>query len=316
MWGGQIMRKHTLLTLLAFGSITLSGCYVDLGFIQFGSKGVTDENHKDGRVIYDAEKDSQTISTYYADIDGSKSGEALLSDLRNLNLSNRVSTVGYKDMPYLFCYTDYDPAYTKWNSDGVPYSGHILSFYSGKQVIMGECDREHVWPASRLPGGRDNNVVDKDIYMPRPTCDEENQDRGNSCYITDMNSTSKGWDPVEAFGHTIGVHESIRGECARIIFYCMTADENCVLNDDPVYVEGGVTNMGKISDLMEWACENPVNLREKRRQVGGQYLQGNRNAFVDHPEYACKIWGNATSRTKAACQSANYEVGGSPLSSN
>lgn len=302
------MRKHRLLTLLAFGSITLSGCYVDLGFIQFGSKGLNDENHKDGRVIYDAEKDAKTIETYYADIDESKSGETLLASLKDLNLSMRTSTVGYNDMKYFFSYTDYDPAYTKWDSDGVPYSGRILSFYSGKQVIMGECDREHVWPASRLPGGRDNNKVDSDIFMPRPTCSEENQDRGNSVYVTGKNSKTAGWDPVEAFEDNIGVFPGIRGECARIIFYCLTVDSDCVLNDDTSYESGKSVNMGKISDLMEWHCENLVNLREKRRQIGGQKLQGNRNAFVDHPEYACKIWGSSTSRTKAACQSAGFDI--------
>lgn len=301
------MRKHTLLTLLAFGSITLSGCYVDLGFIQFGTKETTDdENHKDGKIIYDEEADKQTISTYYSTIDGSQSGETLLASLRELNLSKRTKTIGYNDMGKYYNYTDYDPAYTKWNNDGIPYSGHILSFYSGKSVLMGECDREHVWPASRLPGGRDNNIVDSDIYMPRPTCSEENQARGNSVYKTDMNDERNGWDPVAAFKRTIGVYEGIRGECARIIFYVMTIDERCELKDDTSYQSGTTVHMGMISDLMEWACENPVNMREKRRQIGGQYLQGNRNAFVDHPEYACKIWGSKTSRTKSACQKAGY----------
>ena len=41
--------------------------------------------------------------------------------------------------------------------------------------------------------------------------------------------------------------------------------------------------------------------REKRRQDGGEYLQGNRNAFVDHPEFACKIWGTYNQATKQVC---------------
>ena len=301
------MRKHKLLTLLAFGSVALSGCYIDLGFIQIGTKPVTDdENHKDGKVIYDEEKDKQTIATYYEGIDGSKSGEALLADLRTLNLSKRTSTVGYSNMPSLYKYTDYDPAYTKWDSNGIPYASRLLSFYSGKSML-GDYDREHVWPASRLPGGRDGNIVDPDIYMPRPTASEENQARGNSVYMTGMNSDSAGWDPVTAFKRSLGVYDGIRGECARIVFYCLTVDENCELKDDSSY-QKGCTHMGMISDLMEWACENPVNMREKRRQIGGQFLQGNRNAFVDHPEYACKIWGSKTNRTKAACQGAGYAI--------
>ena len=29
--------------------------------------------------------------------------------------------------------------------------------------------------------------------------------------------------------------------------------------------------------------------------------QGNRNPFIDHPEYACRIWGNTNSKTKQIC---------------
>ena len=59
--------------------------------------------------------------------------------------------------------------------------------------------------------------------------------------------------------------------------------------------------MGRLSDLLKWNLQNSVNYREFHRQSGGQYLQGNRNAFVDHPEYACKIWGNTNDSTRSIC---------------
>lgn len=295
--------------MLAFGSITLSGCYVNLGFIEIGTKPVTDdENHKDGKVIYDEEKDKQTIATYYSTIDGSQSGETLLTSLRELNLSKRTSTVGYNNMPGAYKYTDYDPAHVKWNSNGIPYAGQILSFYSGISVLS--YDREHIWPYSRLTdtsGKRGDNDIENDIFMPRPTASIENQSRGNSPYVTGLNTEHDGWDPVTAFRRDPGVADGVRGECARIIFYSAMADGTLNINDSGLNDAGKIqSTMGSLSDLMEWMCENPVTLREKRRQIGGQYLQGNRNAFVDHPEYACKIWGSKTSRTKAACQKAGY----------
>lgn len=301
-------NRFKLLSLLAFGSITLSGCYIDLGFIKIGSKEET--NTADGKLIYDAEKQNAHILEYYSTIDSSQSGDTLLSALRTLNLGKRKSEVGYSEMGSNSSgkvkFTDYDPAYVKFNSDGIPYGTRILSFYSGKSVTT--FDREHVWPASRLSGGRDNNIVDDDILMPRPTCSEENQDRGNSAYVTGVADGSSGWDPVTAFEKTLGTYEGIRGECARIIFYCCLVDSRCQITDSAAYEGYGVPKMGKISDLMEWACENPVNMREKRRQVGAEYLQGNRNAFVDHPEYACKIWGTSSDRARAACKKANYPV--------
>ena len=96
-------RTKRFLSLLAFGSITLSGCYLDLGFIQFGEKpseeGENNEGEqKSGQKIYDEEKQAARIAEYYANIDSSLSGEDLLTSLRNLNLSMRKTDVGYNAM--------------------------------------------------------------------------------------------------------------------------------------------------------------------------------------------------------------------------
>lgn len=302
-------KNLKLFSLLALGSIVLSGCYADLGFIKFGTKpeenengGNNNNNNNNNSQAYDTQKDSAVISEYYSGINQSSSGTALLSALRSLNLGKRTSEVGYTNMgtnaSQKFKYTDYDPATVRYTESGVPYGSKISSFYSGKTTSV--FNREHVWPKSR--GG---DLVENDILMVRPTVEEENSDRGNSVYVTGMATEYNGWDPVTAFGNTIGVAENIRGECARIIFYCMTASSSLVLGDG---TGNSGNNMGKISDLVEWACDNPVTMREKRRNVGAQFLQGNRNAFVDHPEYVCKIWGDTNSKTKAACSRANYAV--------
>ena len=305
-------KKLLLLSLLTLGSVALSSCYLDLGFIQFGEKPTEEEggNQQGGggqqgggsssSEGYDEAAQAARIAEYYKDIDSSESGETLLQSLRTLNLAMRKSEVGYGSMGTSssgsFKYTDYDPSTVKLNSSGIPYGTKILSFYSGKSTTS--FNREHTWPKSRK-----GSAVEDDIYMTRPTITEENSDRGNSVYVTGMTSSKDGWDPVAAFANNIGNYQNIRGECARIIFYCMTASSQLVLDDN---TSNGGNNMGKITDLIKWACENPVNDREKRRNLGGEYLQGNRNAFVDHPEYACKIWGNHNSTTKSACQAANY----------
>ena len=240
---------------------------------------------------------------YYSTID--INSDTLLSDLRTLNLKKRTSTISYGSLNSYFKYTDYDPAYVQYDENNQPYANQILSFYSGKSTTS--YNKEHVWPNSRGGGSKGNSgspYVENDIYMPRPTISAENSDRGNSSYVEGMCHTSNGWDPVTAFANNIGVYESIRGECARIIFYCMTVNAKLRLVDDAntdFAGEGGRVTMGKLSDMLRWNLENPVNEREVRRQSGGQYLQGNRNAFVDHPEYACKIWGNTNDATRKIC---------------
>lgn len=253
----------------------------------------------------------QMPSDYYNTITDDLTGETLLSKLRQLNLSKRTSTVGYSNMGTSpsgsFKYTDYDPTTVKYDANGQPYGTAILSFYSGKSCTS--WNREHVWPNSR--GGGSGGAAgdphpDADIFMPRPTITEENSDRGNSKYVEGIVSTTAGWDPVTAFEKTLGVYPGIRGECARIIFYCMTVNSNLVLDDTATGGTIGVT-MGKLSDLLRWNLENPVNDREIRRQSGGQYLQNNRNAFVDDPGYACRIWGNYNESTRQICSQTPVE---------
>jgi len=237
-------------------------------------------------------------ATYYNGIDSSLTGTALRDALHSLNSSKRKKTMGYKTMgtstsssPYI--YTDYDPNGVKKDSNGQPYNTNVLSFYSGRSVTS--YNKEHVWPNSH--GG---NKVEADIHMPRPTISAENSDRGNSFYVEGMCHSSNGWDPVTAFADNIGVYDSIRGECARIIFYSAIADTSLTLVDLTKNSTSAQT-MGKLSDMLKWNLENPVNTRENNRNEGAEYLQGNRNPFIDHPEYACKIWGDTNNETRKVC---------------
>mgnify|MGYP003315210175 CR=1 FL=1 len=230
-----------------------------------------------------------TVDTegYYEGINGNST--TLLNDLRALNKSKRKSTVGYKPMldnaKNGFYVTD-------------PGNGAetITTFYSGKNNKGTDgLNREHVWPNSR--GG---SAVENDIHMTRPTLNSENGNRGNSFYVEGKCSSTSGWDPAAT---SFGL-ESYRGDSARIIFYCVVASDKLSLVDKENDSTSNNT-MGKLSDLIKWNLMYPVLDREKVRNDGAEKLQGNRNPFIDHPEYVCRIWGNYNSATKAIC-GGNY----------
>ena len=235
--------------------------------------------------------------TYYNGISDSLEGEELLSALRSLNGSKRKSTVGYNPMGTspsgYFRYTDYDPSTILYDDNNQPYGTKIISFYSGNQTSS--FNREHVWPKSH--GG---NLVENDIHMPRPTIQSENGSRGNSFYVEGKKDGTYGWDPaMESFGE-----ESYRGDSARIIFYCVVASSSLSLVDLEYHSTSNNNRdnlMGKLSDMLKWNLNYPVLDREQNRNEGAEYLQGNRNPFIDHPEYACKIWGNYNDNTKNVC---------------
>jgi len=221
-------------------------------------------------------------STYYSSITATE-GKELLNQLQSLNTNKRKSLVGYNSMPSKFVYTDPGD------------NGKVKAFYSGiSATYSGNMNREHTWPASRTVGGRGSDDLEDDIHMTRPTRTSDNGNRGNAFYVEGMDARDQSWDPANCGD------ESYRGDAARIIMYCVVADSRLSLVDKNNDSSSNHT-MGKLSDLLKWNLKYPVKAREQTRNEQAENLQGNRNPFIDHPEYACKIWGKYNDAIKKIC---------------
>lgn len=241
------------------------------------------------------ESEEEIIKQYYSSISDDLTGDALLNALHDLNVQKKTSNYTYQDLRFLFQYTDRDP------KKEVP-SGKILGFYDNAQISStwdsGKTwNREHVWPQSR--GG---NLVEGDLHMVRPTSVSANEGRGNKAY----GIGSGLYDPNEYN------HPEYRGISARIVFYSAIADTSLKIIDsgnDSTYQMGVLSTMlkwnreylpegkdsSKVAYRVEW-YRNDAIYQSKLRELGH-----NRNPFIDHPEYACRIWGSTNSATKAAC---------------
>ena len=249
---------------------------------------------------YEVSDTASELASYYSSITDSMSGSSLLSALQSLNASKRKKTIGYSAMgtsasSSCYVYTDYDPNYTTTDSNGQTYGTQVLSFYT--KTSSTEWNREHVWPNSHGGGSKGSStgtLVDSDVYMPRPTISSENSSRGNSYYVEGLNHSSNGWDPK-----TAGYAEWVRGECARIILYCVVANTSLTLNNNTSSSTPDAA-MGKMETLIKWHYAYSPSEYEINRNNGGQYLQGNRNPFVDHPEYVSRIWGVSSGPTGAS----------------
>ena len=237
---------------------------------------------------------------YYSSISSSLTGENLKSALVSLNKSKRKKTIGYDGLRNFYAKSDRD-----WTGND---DGKIVGFYDnsliGPSWDSGKTwNREHVWPNSRGGGEKGGSstspTVDQDAHMPRPTSIKVNSSRGNQAY-----AESGAYDPASE-----GI-ENYRGIAARIIFYCAIADTQLSIVDSTSL--SNVT-MGKLSDLLKWNLEYlpstsetaalELRVEQNRNQViqNDSSGQGNRNPFIDHPEYACKIWGDTNSTTKQIC---------------
>ena len=233
---------------------------------------------------------------YYDGISDSLTGDSLLRALNSLNNTKRKSTTTYAGMRTSAKVFDADP-------DG---SGKIISFYTNDLIGPNwdggsTWNREHVWPNAR--GG---SKVEGDAHMTRPASTAINSERGSKGY------SMQAYDPGQYVAY-------YRGAAARIIFYAAIADTSLKIIDEPLNYDGSspANSMGCLSELLQWNLEyqpsdtsftgdndlaRRTELNRNEQIQNASIGQGNRNPFIDHPEYACRIWGNTNSKTKEVCK--------------
>lgn len=240
---------------------------------------------------YEVSDTASELASYYSSVGSGDTGDTLLGRLRSINSSKYHKNFSYSNFgtssstsPYV--YTDYPLGTTTKDSNGQIRGSAIASFYT--KTTATSFNKEHVWPNSK--GG---NKVENDILMPRPTIESENSSRGNSNFVEGENSGSNGWDPYAA-----GYDIACRGECARIMLYCVVASSDLSLVASN---SGGSTSCGNMNTLIKWHFDYAPSEYEMNRNNGAEYLQGNRNPFVDHPEYVAKIWSNFNSTVSNLC---------------
>ena len=166
-------------------------------------------------------------------------------------------------------------------------------------------NREHIWPKSH--GFNDENLRPfTDLHHLRAAeaytnstfhndydygivLDGVIDNFGNSYISPDKSSTGYGiYEPRDA----------VKGDIARMIFYMDIRYEGDTLsnNINLTIKSGGSTPsntngyLGDLDTLISWHEEDPVDDLERRRNDNVFVKQGNRNPFIDHPEYANIIY--------------------------
>lgn len=90
--------------------------------------------------------------------------------------------------------------------------------------------------------------------------------------------------------------DEVKGDVARMMFYMVIryeGDDNepdLELTDSLLHRSSKAPLHARLSVLLEWHINDPVNVIERRRNDIIYSYQGNRNPFIDHPEYVVLIW--------------------------
>ncbi|WP_188466455.1 endonuclease [Marivirga lumbricoides] len=192
--------------------------------------------------------------------------------------------------------------------------------YSGE----GNCyNREHSFPRSWFGG--DVEPMNSDVHHIFATDGFVNSKRssfpygevGSASYVS--SNGSKLGNAASGLGYSGTVFEPIdefKGDIARAAFYMATRYENVIAGwennssySDAV-LDGSSAKVFEgwaLALLISWHNNDPVSAKEIARNEAAFVHQGNRNPFVDHPEYVAAIWGSNSSARALPQISTSYQ---------
>jgi len=243
-------------------------------------------------------ENSSAYNSYYKLIDGINSDD-LKEDLHDLIDDNKVlpyTSSSRTDVWDALDQTDEDPGNP--NNVILLYTGRsqAKSYKDHGQNDNNSWNREHVWAKSRGFGGAPSTSkpASTDIHHLRPVDRSVNTSRSNRYFdnggtshseATECKYTAKTWEPRDA----------VKGDIARMMFYMVVRYEGTTGGPDLELNEQSLGNyklpyIGKLSTLLEWHKQDPVDAFEKNRNQTIFEIQGNRNPFIDHPEFVDYIW--------------------------
>jgi endonuclease I len=231
-----------------------------------------------------------------------------------------IITTGYNGRSYTQLWTDYQC------TDKRPDNGKVYDIYSdipggtppyyltfvtnqdngtGGAVEGDKFNREHSFPKSWFGGSTATGSPGTDLFHVYPTDKKVNNVRGNQPYgeVTSPSYTSQNgskYGPSNGNSLSGDVFEPIngyKGDLARTYFYmatryniggwaATTAESSSVLSS------GNYTGFKTpfLAMLYRWHLADPVSQKEIDRNNTVYAIQGNRNPYIDHPDWVARVF--------------------------
>lgn len=240
---------------------------------------------------------AQVPSGYYDNASG-KTGTELRSALHTI-ITNNDSHVSYDGLWNAYKTTDKKSNGKVWDI----YSSYEYTFgdnQCGTYGSEGDCyNREHLWAQSWT----NNDGTEKtDLHHVFPTDGYVNNRRSNYAFgeVSNPTYTSENGGklgPCTVSGYSGGsnpVFEPIdeyKGDIARALMYVSVRYYGIDSNwDNSDMTTKSVIKDWAITMLLAWHRADPVSPKETARNNAVYGIQGNRNPFIDNPDYAEMIW--------------------------
>ncbi|MBR8535423.1 endonuclease [Carboxylicivirga sediminis] len=240
---------------------------------------------------------SQIPAGYYDNADGKTKNE----------LKAALNTIIKGHTEYSYTSTNTDTWDILKESDRDPNNAdNVIYFYTGRSENAAQeynsgsgWSREHVWAKSRGDFGTTKGPG-TDCHHLRPADISVNSTRSNRAFAEGGDEV---WDNGVFTGcykgatdFTFEPRDAVKGDVARMIFYMVVRYEGEGDEPDLELTEQILPSTDKQpihgvgSVLLKWHLNDPVDDFERNRNEVVYSYQGNRNPFIDHPEYAELIW--------------------------
>ncbi len=231
------------------------------------------------------------------------------------NIINGHTDLGYAGLWVTYQTSDIDKFYENdgtildmysENPSGTdPYNFTYGSDQCGTYANESDCyNREHIVPQSLF---NELSPMRNDAHFIAATDGKVNSYRSNyphgmvgTASFTSLNGSKLGSALNSGYsaGYSGTVFEPIdefKGDIARMYFYFATRYENVITTwGNPFPMFDGSSNKvftePFLTILMTWHNQDPVSSTEIERNKAIYARQGNRNPFIDHPEYVAQIW--------------------------
>lgn len=271
------------------------------------------------------------IPTGYYDGTTGLTGAALKTKL------SQIITSGHQDRGYnwaVFASADRDKYYENDNSvldiysenptGPDPYKYTIVTNQCGNYSGEASCyNREHSIPKSTFD---DKTPMHNDYHHLLPTDGYVNGKRSNWPYgevgtasWTSKNGSKLGSSSLSGYNGTVfePINE-FKGDVARIYLYFATRYQSLITTFVYDMYDGSTYKVFAepfLSMLLKWHQQDPVSQKEIDRNNAVYTYQGNRNPYIDHPEYIASIWGTVMAVDDASF-SKNLTIAPNPVKGN
>ncbi len=258
-----------------------------------------------------ADRNQYDEATYYARAHAANADNFRSELIKDISANQKQFT--YTEVWTALTYTDQDPT----------NSNNIILLYSGRSIAKKDngsgsastnqdfWNREHVWAKSHgFPDSSQRGYTDihhlrpADVSMNTKRSDKDFGMGGDPVTEAPENSyTTNTWEP----------RDTVKGDVARMMFYMDVRYDVGTDSTMPDLIlvnqvgtprrnsKDGRGGLGKFCTLLEWHTLDPVDNFEIERNSTIYEYQGNRNPFIDHPEWVDIIYADA-------CSTANNQA--------